>query len=689
MIDEAGGLERRFFGASGLLDSIRTRTSEVIRNRYDAGGRLIATIYPSHENQFGLPGNALNATIPGDSVATSYDSVRRPLVISNSRSTVTFVYNREGTVRSERQVVRNATGQVVLDLTMRYWYDLGSRRVKFFNGADTVFYTYGTDARLSKLKIQWIGTSQQPDSFFFFWDALGRRDSVVYSNNVKMSFGYDRDGMLRMVCARHPVTTPQEDYLEQRLKWSTNADGLPTFLRQYAGDVSVGATCANNPNNLIQSTAYTYDARHQLLSDNLTYAYDSSGNRVSSKSGGGAQDDSLEYSTQSNRILKRQGNAGSAWVTYYHDLNGSRISQKPPNPMTAGLKVFYYDALGQTTGIMEYDGAGNYLGGSDWCRYDALGRRIYGCDLGNSQGIAAFDGENVIRTNEWRYVHGPGVDDPLVAVNNVGNSWAKYYYVTDGRGRMFGFTDSLARDMIGDVVFFQNGGNQAGAIHRSTTFLNTRAETPQAAGVSFYRNRYYDQGSGRWTQEDPIGIAGGANLYRYSGNNPALFTDPFGLRICFLGTQKEVQELKEGTEEATKTIIVLDRKNCVVKWEARGREGFEEIQARFAEMADPTTTVFKVRFAGEGQSSKFLPETNTARVRRGDIGFLYFSGIGAACTIRTGRFTLGAIVLHELVGHGYNVLTTGEPAGQREAIRIENLYHSARNQLPRCDEEDR
>jgi uncharacterized protein RhaS with RHS repeats len=50
--------------------------------------------------------------------------------------------------------------------------------------------------------------------------------------------------------------------------------------------------------------------------------------------------------------------------------------------------------------------------------------------------------------------------------------------------------------------------------------------------LSFYRNRYYDQTTGRWTQEDPIGIAGGVNLYQYVGNNPATFTDPFGLQGC-------------------------------------------------------------------------------------------------------------------------------------------------------------
>ena len=267
MRDEAGTLERRFYNAAGLLDSLRTRTNETIRHRYDAAGQRRATIYPSHANQFGLAANYLDFTVPGDSVATSYDSVGRPLVISNTRSTITFVYNKEGTVRSERQVFRNDGGQVVSDLTMRYWYDLGSRRTKFFNGTDTVFYSYGADSRLSKLKVQWVNASQQPDSFFFFWDALGRRDSVAYSNNVKVSYGYDRDGVMRMVCSRHPVSTPiTDDYLEQRVKWTANQDGLPLSMDQYAGDMSVGATCAQTPGNPVHNEGYAYDARHQLLS---------------------------------------------------------------------------------------------------------------------------------------------------------------------------------------------------------------------------------------------------------------------------------------------------------------------------------------------------------------------------------------------------------------------------------------
>lgn len=42
----------------------------------------------------------------------------------------------------------------------------------------------------------------------------------------------------------------------------------------------------------------------------------------------------------------------------------------------------------------------------------------------------------------------------------------------------------------------------------------------------------YDQRTGRWTQEDPLGVAGGLNLYQFNGNNPVSFSDPFGLTPC-------------------------------------------------------------------------------------------------------------------------------------------------------------
>jgi uncharacterized protein RhaS with RHS repeats len=49
------------------------------------------------------------------------------------------------------------------------------------------------------------------------------------------------------------------------------------------------------------------------------------------------------------------------------------------------------------------------------------------------------------------------------------------------------------------------------------------------SGLVYMRNRYYDPNTGRFTQEDPIGLAGGLNLYGYANGDPVNFSDPFGL----------------------------------------------------------------------------------------------------------------------------------------------------------------
>jgi RHS repeat-associated protein len=55
-----------------------------------------------------------------------------------------------------------------------------------------------------------------------------------------------------------------------------------------------------------------------------------------------------------------------------------------------------------------------------------------------------------------------------------------------------------------------------------------------ATGLSYRRNRYYDPVSGQFTQQDPIGIAGGLNLYGYANGDPINFSDPFGLNPCLV-----------------------------------------------------------------------------------------------------------------------------------------------------------
>jgi RHS repeat-associated protein len=56
-------------------------------------------------------------------------------------------------------------------------------------------------------------------------------------------------------------------------------------------------------------------------------------------------------------------------------------------------------------------------------------------------------------------------------------------------------------------------------------------------GQLYMRNRYYDPQTGRFTQEDPIGLAGGLNTYGFADGDPVSYSDPTGLAADTLGKQ--------------------------------------------------------------------------------------------------------------------------------------------------------
>ena len=73
------------------------------------------------------------------------------------------------------------------------------------------------------------------------------------------------------------------------------------------------------------------------------------------------------------------------------------------------------------------------------------------------------------------------------------------------------------------------------------------------AGLEYMRNRMYDPKTGRFTQEDPIGLAGGLNLYGYAGGDPVNFSDPFGLRPDTLERTRETAPVIDSCARLSET----------------------------------------------------------------------------------------------------------------------------------------
>jgi len=70
---------------------------------------------------------------------------------------------------------------------------------------------------------------------------------------------------------------------------------------------------------------------------------------------------------------------------------------------------------------------------------------------------------------------------------------------------------------------------------------------------------------GLFTQEDPIGIAGGLNLYGYAGGDPINFSDPFGLCVDEDDTCREMVKFLRGFD----SDVLSDAANRLDKYQGR------------------------------------------------------------------------------------------------------------------------
>jgi RHS repeat-associated protein len=195
--------------------------------------------------------------------------------------------------------------------------------------------------------------------------------------------------------------------------------------------------------------------------------------------------------------------------------NANRMSVAKTSGVVRGTYV--YNGFGEqvqrqaaTTTRFVYDEAGQLIG-----QYDSTGTAIqqYVYLGGQPVGVIVSPAQAPTTNQRLKYVEADQLGTPRAIIDPTRNLaiW-RWDENSEGFGNTAPNTDP---DADGTNVVFD------------LRFPGQRYD--QASGLHYNYFRDFDPATGRYTQSDPIGLAGGISTYGYVGGNPITSFDPFGL----------------------------------------------------------------------------------------------------------------------------------------------------------------
>jgi RHS repeat-associated protein len=270
-----------------------------------------------------------------------------------------------------------------------------------------------------------------------------------------------------------------------------------------------GVTVTYGYDNANQLTGITYrDAASTLLGD-LTYGYDVAGRRTSlggsfARTGLPSAIASATYDVN-NRLTNWNG------ASLSHDANG--------NLLGFGSDTYTWNKRDQLSAISGTNTAS--------FQYDAVGR-MQAKTISGTGTQFLYDALNPIQEKSGSSITasvltGLGIDEFLARTEGANTQ----HFLTDALSSTVRLTNNSAAKVV-DYTYEPYG--KASADAASTNAFQYTGRENDGTGLNYYRARYYDPVLKRFISEDPIGLAGGINLYAYVGGNPISFTDPLGLQ---------------------------------------------------------------------------------------------------------------------------------------------------------------
>ena len=201
--------------------------------------------------------------------------------------------------------------------------------------------------------------------------------------------------------------------------------------------------------------------------------------------------------------------------------------------------------------------------------YDALGRR-YLESSGGAWNYFVWDGNRIVATipaspaapqgdeSQARIRVGVGSDDTLALVDGFGQGDVHYIHAgsdgvtpliaTDGNSEV---VESYEFSSRGDTKFATPNGGLSDTSVIDNRFLYRGQLYDTGLNLYSMRAREYNPRWGRFLSTDPIGLAGGTNLYDYVGQQTLSMADPSGL--C--GQSRRVTNAMDFTEADIQNTI--------------------------------------------------------------------------------------------------------------------------------------
>ena len=258
------------------------------------------------------------------------------------------------------------------------------------------------------------------------------------------------------------------------------------------------------PSAFSGSTSYTHDSKIELTNEtssrggsyNFSSAFDGAGNPTTFKG-------------TSNTFNNANQNTANGF-----DGNG--------NPTTYHGNTLTFDAENRMTAFGSVMTAGYCADGLRAWKQNSSGTTYY-----------LYDGDELVEE-----VNSSGSPISKMTWGRTGllartTSTRTLLYTTDDIGQVAQQVDASSGSIVASYLFDAWGARQVStsdptAASDPFSGYNTEAGyyTDWETGLLLLGHRYYDPSAGRFLNRDPIGMAGGVNVYAYCGNGPLGVVDP-------------------------------------------------------------------------------------------------------------------------------------------------------------------